>query len=250
MWKKKRDKMQSSESVRLSVVLPAVIDETEGENPLYRLLGGLPLVARTLQALNAVPGVGEIIVVVPESQLMYIADLVKAFELERVKKIICGRRPGLAAVAAGVYECERDAAHIAVHDPLRPFITADLLEEVWRLAQLGGAAAPAVTVKDTIKIVEDNVVRETPDRSTLYALQMPQIIESSMLKAALTKAMAEAEEAEETEEARDLAIAMERLGLPLKLAEGREENIRVSKATDIPAAETILAWRGYGLVEG
>ena len=241
MWKKRKDRAKNKEhTLGLSVVIPAVIDE-EGENPLNRLLGGIPLVARTLQALNAMPAVEEIIVVVREAELLYIADLVKAFALERVKKIICAPKPGLAAIAAGVYECERDAPLIALHDPLRPFITADVLEEVRHLAEIGGAAAPAVTVKDTIKIVQDKVVQETPDRSSLYALQTPQIVESSLLKAALTKALDEAEEPS------DLAIALERLGLPLRLAEGTEENIRVAKATDIPTAETILAWRGYGV---
>lgn len=237
-WKKKKGKAQKKSG--LSVVLPGVLHLGEGEeNPLFRPLGGMPLLARTLETLNGMSLVGEIIVVVREADLMVVADLCKTFDLHRVRKIVTGEKPGLPALITGVFECEREASYIGIHDPLRPFLTEDVMAGVLKAAKQGSAAAPGVPVKDTIKVVVDNVVQHTPDRNSLNIVQTPQIVESSLLKAALIRAKESGGEAE------DIPAALELLGLSLHLTLGREENIRVSKVTDIPVAETILAWRGY-----
>ena len=231
--------IKEPEKPELSVVVPAVFPEGEGENPLFLLLSGVPVVARTLQTLNRMPMVAEVIVVVREADLLYVADLCRAYHLERVKKIVTAARPGLEALATGVFACDRDAPYIAIHDPLRPFLTEKGLQKVLNLAKRGSAAVPAVAVKDTIKIVADNVVQNTPERSKLKTLQMPQIVESSLLKGALTKAM------EQDFREDDLPAALDNLGLSMLLAPGSEENVRVAKQMDLPMAETIFAWRGY-----
>ena len=220
----------------LSVVLSAVLDD---DGALYRYLGGVPVVARTLMALDEIPSVREVIVVIREAELTRMADLCRTFEIQRVRKVVCAREAGLRALAVGVYECEPAAEFIGLHDPLRPFVTEEVLAGALNAAQLAGAGAPAVAVKDTIKIVQAGIVQETPDRSALRLLQTPQVVESSLLKAALVKA----EEA--GARATELWAVLECLGLPLQLTQGSDENIRVGTVTDLPAAETILARRAY-----
>ena len=239
MWNKIKRVKEAYVKPEVSVVLPAVFEGEGEENPLFRNLGGVPVLARTLQALNEMSLVGEIIVVVREAEILYVADLCKAFELHRVKKVVTGKAPGLLALLAGVFECERSAAYIAIHDPLRPFVTEQMMKDALRLARYASAAVLAVPVKDTIKIVRDDVVQDTPERSTLKSLQTPQVVESSLLKGALIKAKEAGGRAEE------LPAVLELLGISPQLAKGSEENIRVFKPADIPVAETILAWRGY-----
>ncbi|MCL2588951.1 MAG: 2-C-methyl-D-erythritol 4-phosphate cytidylyltransferase [Oscillospiraceae bacterium] len=246
-------------SAALSVVVPAILDDgnahfqslrnqgaqyhishsLEDDKALYRPLGGVPLIARTLLALDQIPGIQEVIVVIREAELKRMADICKAFDIQRVRKVVCAKEPGLEALTVGVYECERSADYIAIHDPLRPFITADVFLEALAAAVKTGAGAPAVPVKDTIKIVSAGVIQDTPERSSLHLLQTPQVVDSSLLKAALEQAR------EVGAMAVELPTALEILGLPLKLTQGLDENIRVRSAADIPAAETILARRAY-----
>ena len=233
--KKKKHSPMLKRGTELSVVVPAVLED---DRDLYRAVGGMPMIARTLLALDQISEVREVVVVIREAELKRIADLCRAFGIQRVRKVVCARDPGIEALMVGVYECEA-AEYIALHDPLRPFVTEAVFLDALGAAVRTGAGAPAVAVKDTIKIVRDGVVEETPDRSTLRILQTPQMIESSLLKAALCRAK------EAGADAADLPTALELLGLPLQLAEGSDENMRVAADTDIPVAETILTKRMY-----
>jgi len=225
----------------LSVVVPAFVEEDAmGESPLYRLLDGVPVLARTLMALDSVPFVSEIIVVIREAELLRVADICRTFEIGRVRKVVCAPVAGLSALTVGVYECDRRAEYIAIHDPLRPFVTGKVLKAAFEVAVKSGAGAPAVLVKDTIKIVEAGVVRETPDRSALRLVQTPQVVESSLLKAAISRAT------EAGAVGGDLPTVLETLGISLWLAEGSDENMRVAAGADLPAAGAILTRRVYG----
>ena len=219
-----------------SVVVPAVLGD---ESILYRPLGGVPVLARTLIALDQISQVREIIVVTRAAQLGQAADLCWMYDLRRVRKVVCAKAPGLETLTMGVYECDPAAQVIAIHDPLRPFVTEDVFADALAAAMRAGASAPAVPVKDTIKIVCDGVVQETPDRSSLHLLQTPQMVESSLLKAALDRAR------EADTEAVHLPTMLELLGIQLQLSQGSDENIRVGSVTDLPAAEAILAKRMY-----
>ena len=221
----------------LSVVVPAIFAEEAGESPLYRPLCGVPVAARTLLALNQISAVQEIVVVVREADIRRMAGICREFSIDKVRKVVCAREAGFAALTVGVYECERAATYIAIHDPLCPFVTEELLESVLFAAEQHGAAAPAIAVKDTIKIVADNAIRETPERAMLKLLQSPVVVESSLLKAALTKA------GEAGDDMADVPVILEGFDVSLRLTEGAEENLRVGGPADIPAAEAIFQWR-------
>jgi len=216
------------------VVVPVVFEE---ERPVYELLSDIPLIVRTLMALNEMSQVFEIILLVRETEIFRMADLCKVFSLDRVKKVVVAKEAGHAALLVGVYECVREALYIAICDPLSPFVTEPVLRQAITAAEEYGAAAPAYPVRDTIKIVRDDVICETPDRTSLRALQSPLVVESSLLKAALQKAH------ESETRTGDVPQILEDFGLALRLVEGTEENIQVEELTDMPAAEAILRWR-------
>ena len=222
---------------RVSVLVPAVFDSAAEEHPLYRSLYGVPVVVRTLLALNEIPVVREIILVVSEADIPRMAEICEDFSLDRVRKILRAKAAGVSALTIGTYECDPAADYIAICDPLCPFVSAALLEQSLSAAIQHGAAAPAVAVKDTIKIVADGAVSETPDRTALRELQSPIAVESSLLKAALmTAGQADMQTAHVME-------ILESFQVTLRLTKGSEENIRVFGPADIPAAEAILQWR-------
>ena len=136
--------------------------------------------------------------------------------------------------AAGVFEADRHSGYIAISDGARPFSTPDLITAAVDAAKKYGAAAPAVPVKDTIKVVSGGIISATPDRKTLQAVQTPQVFDIDLLKAALKKA------ADDGAEVTDDCSAVERLGMSVKIVMGDERNIKVTTPLDLKIAESFL----------
>ena len=123
---------------------------------------------------------------------------------------------------------------VAVQDGARPLITWQVIDRVVRAANSYGAAVPAVAVKDTVKVVVGGLVKQTPDRSTLRAIQTPQVFDFALLRGALKKA------AEDGAEVTDDASAVERLGMSVKVVEGDERNLKITTPMDLKIAELLL----------
>ena len=113
------------------------------------------------------------------------------------------------------------------------------MDDLIRLGQRTYAVAPAVPVTDTVKVADlSGLVLSTPDRSTLFAVQTPQVFQANLLKAALQSAIAA--EAPLTDD----CSAVERMGKEVHLTEGSEENIKITTPVDLAIAEAILQRRG------
>ncbi len=209
----------------------------EGENKLLLSLGGKPVLAHTLQAIDASPSIREIIIAAREEDLVRFAELCKAWGIEKPVKVVLGGKTREESVLRAASEVSEDADLIAVQDGARPFVTPELIERVIEAARVNYAAAPAVPVKDTVKVAVDNIVRETPDRSTLYAVQTPQVFDAQLLRAALQSAM------DAGAVLTDDCSAVERIGKEVYLTEGDETNIKITTPMDFFIAETILEKR-------
>lgn len=208
-----------------------------GENKLLLPLDGIPVLARTLLALDGAGLVDEIIVAAREEELISFADLCKMYGVTKPVKIVRGGETRLASVLAASLECREDAAFIAVHDGARPLAEPELIDHVIESAYRAKAAAPAVPVKDTIKIISGNVVQSTPDRETLRLIQTPQVFDAQLLRAALQAA------SDRGEMVTDDCSAVERLGKEIYLTDGSYENIKITTPEDIDLAEAILRRR-------
>ena len=208
-----------------------------GGNKLLLPLDGIPVLVRTLRALEEATLVREIVVASREEDLLVIGDLCKTYGISKPVKIVCGGETRAASVLAATMECREDAAFIAVHDGARPLATPELIDNVIRLAFRTNAAAPAVAVKDTIKAVEENKVVTTPDRDTLRCIQTPQVFDAALLRAALQAAVAG--EIPITDD----CSAVERLGKEIYLTEGSYENIKITTPEDMSLATAILERR-------
>jgi 2-C-methyl-D-erythritol 4-phosphate cytidylyltransferase len=208
-----------------------------GINKLLAPLHGLPVLAYTLIAFENSPLIDEMVVVSREDEMGVIAGIVKECALRKVIKIIQGGARRQDSVYAGIMAISRSAKLAAVHDGARPLVTAQVISEAVEGAIHYGCAAPAVPVKDTLKIVENGIAVSTPDRSKFFAVQTPQVFEADVLKAALTDAMRAGMELT------DDCMAVERLGLKVKMTAGSEENIKITTPADLIAAEAILISR-------
>ena len=208
-----------------------------GENKLLLPLGGKPVLAHTLQAIDAASGVNEIVIAAREEDLVRFAELCKLWGIVKPVKIIAGGKTRAESVYRAALEANADADLLAVQDGARPFVTPELIDTVIEAARVNFAAAPAIPVKDTIKVAFDGVVRETPDRSTLFAVQTPQVFDAQLLRAALKSAL------DENVPLTDDCSAIERMGKEIYLTEGLEENIKITTPLDMILAEAILEKR-------
>lgn len=209
----------------------------DGENKLLLPLGGKPVLAHTLQAIDAAEGVNEIIIAAREEDLVRFAELCKGWGITKPVKVVVGGKTREESVLRAAMEANKSADLLAVHDGARPFVTPELFDTVIEAARVNFAAAPAIPVKDTIKVAVDGVVRETPERSTLYAVQTPQVFDAQLLRAALQSAV------ENDIPLTDDCSAVERLGKEIYLTEGLEENIKITTPLDMFLAEAILEKR-------
>jgi len=208
-----------------------------GENKLFLPLAGIPVLARTLMALDRAELVNEIIIATREEDLLRVGELCRIYGIAKPVKVVRGGDCRLASVLAATLECREDTAFIAVHDGARPLATPELIDRVIELAHRTNAAAPAVEVKDTIKVVQDGVVLSTPDRSTLRAIQTPQVFDAQLLRAALQAAK------NGGAGVTDDCSAVEQLGKQIYLTDGSYENIKITTPEDIALAELFLERR-------
>ena len=113
-------------------------------------------------------------------------------------------------------------------------VTWQVIDRVVRAANSYGAAAPGVPVKDTVKVVRGGTVAVTPDRSTLQAIQTPQVFDIDLLRGALK--MARDTGAVITDD----CSAVENMGMSVKIVEGDERNIKVTTPMDLHIAQLLL----------
>ena len=130
---------------------------------------------------------------------------------------------------------------VAIHDAARPFASAEIITAALQAAAESGAAAPAVPVKDTIKIADqDGKVVATPDRAMLYAVQTPQCFDRALYLQAL-----EAVSGEKASLVTDDCSLFELAGLPVTLTAGDYSNLKITTKEDLQKEKTMRIGHGY-----
>ena len=196
-----------------------------GEDKMFAPLCGVPVLARTLTVLDQAVLVDEIVVAAQPEKLEEVAALVSSAGIRKPVRVVEGGASRAESVLLAALEANEDVEYLAVHDGARPLV---LPEQV----------APAVPVTDTVKVADlSGLVLSTPDRSTLFAVQTPQVFQANLLKAALQSAIAA--EAPLTDD----CSAVERLGKEVYLTPGWRENIKITTPEDLSVAELFLRRR-------
>ena len=195
-------------------------------------LQGEPMILRTVRSFDTCNAISEIVIVTREDLILPITNLCK--NSLKVKAVVAGGKSRQESVGLGLNALSDKVKLAAIHDGARPLITWQVIDRAVRAANTYGAAAPAIPVKDTIKVVEGRVVKNTPDRATLFAVQTPQVFDKDLLRGALTKA--ERDGAQVTDD----CSAVELMGMSVKIVEGDERNIKVTTPMDLKIAKMLL----------
>lgn len=221
----------------VSCVVPAAGSSSRmGSDKIRADLLGKPVILRTLEALEKSPYIQEIVLVTRRESLTDLAGLVHAAGLKKVSAVILGGESRTESVYRGVLQVSPKAKLIAIHDGARPLLPSPVIAQAVLTAEKFGAAAPALPMKDTIKSVDNqSAVTATLDRSTLRAVQTPQVFDADLIRAALQNAL------DAGLSVTDDCSAVEALGHPVYLTEGSEENLKLTTPFDFRVAEAILS---------
>ncbi|WP_342603728.1 2-C-methyl-D-erythritol 4-phosphate cytidylyltransferase [Peribacillus sp. FSL E2-0159] len=203
-----------------------------GKNKLFIELSGIPIIVYTLRVFEEDPDCRGIILSINPAEKAYFSQLIAAYGLKKVKKLVMGGKERQQSVHNGLQHAGEEI--ILVHDGARPFINLGQISELTTAASLHGGAVIAVPVKDTIKKAANKKVVETVERSSLWAVQTPQAFRVSILKRAYEQAEAEAFLGT------DDASLLERINEQVVIIEGNYDNIKITTQEDLYFAEAIL----------
>ncbi len=204
-----------------------------GQNKLLLDICGIPVIARSLIAYQSCSSVGEIIIAARECDIPDFEKICNRYAITKLKAIVQGGATRAQSVRNAVEASSQRFAYLAIADAARPLTTPNLIDRVLEQAMRHRAALCAVPVVDTIKITDaDGFIVSTPERSSLFAAQTPQIFEAVLYKDALSKANGDFTD--------DCGL-VESVGVRVKIAEGDPKNIKITLPGDIAVAEAILS---------
>jgi len=206
-----------------------------GVDKVLALLGGEPVLARTIDAFQNSSSIDQIVIVLSEPNLERGRQLVAERGWSKVTEVCLGGRRRQDSVLAGLSRL-KDCHWVVIHDGARPLVTEDLISRGLAEAEETGAAVAAVPVTETIKVVgEGRIVHQTPPRQNLWAVQTPQVFGYLMIAEAYRQAKGEVT---------DDASLVEQLGYRVKLYMGAYDNIKITTPDDLALAEVLWQKRG------
>ncbi len=228
-------KMIKKHTATCATVIVAAGSSTrmQGTDKILYPLDGEPLIVRTVRAFQHHGKIDQIVIVTREELIDTMKSLCTDHGLDKVTHIVPGGTTRMESVMKGLSLIKKESAYVAVHDGARPFVSEKIITDTIEKAVEYHAAAPAIPVKDTIKMATGHIVTHTPQRSSLFAVQTPQIFDVDLLRAALTKAI------KDDTAVTDDCSAVEALGMSVYLTEGSDENIKITTPTDLILAQAI-----------
>ena len=194
-------------------------------------LGGRPVLMRTISAFRG--GFSDVIVTLPEGQMALWRELCERYGFAVPHRVVAGGETRWHSVKNALDSIGdiSDVDIIAVHDGVRPLVTAEVISRTVEAARRDGAAIPVVMLNDSVRQVEKGASHAL-DRSTLRAVQTPQVFDARVLMAAYGQPF----ESTFTDD----ASVVERAGHSVTLVEGDPQNLKITRPMDLALAEYLL----------
>ena len=204
-----------------------------GELPKqFMPIGGKPVLMRTVEAFYSCGRDMKIIVVLPQSQQAYWSGLCAEHCFNIPHEVAPGGETRFHSVLNGLKLVDELPAVVGVHDGVRPFVSAEVIERCYRLAEQEKAVIPVTDMIETVRKIEPEGRSVTVDRRDYKLVQTPQVFDAELLKRAYRQPY--------TERFTDDASVVEALGVPVTLTAGNRENIKLTTPFDLAVAEAIL----------
>jgi 2-C-methyl-D-erythritol 4-phosphate cytidylyltransferase len=201
-------------------------------------IAGAPIIVHTLRRFDECEEIGAIVVALRREEIERFEQTLGVHEIRKPVRLVAGgaeRSDSILNALGAAKEFQPDI--VAVHDAVRPFVTPERISAVIARAREIGAAILAQPATDTIKEVEDGLIRRTLDRRLIWRAQTPQAFRYDLLMRANEEARAANLPAAM---ATDDSFLVERLGAPVAIVEGMANNIKITTPEDLALAEKLL----------
>lgn len=195
----------------------------------FLLLGGKPVLMRTMERFAAYDPSLSLILVLPEAHREYWLSLCNEYNFTLPHRIAPGGETRFHSVKNGLTLVDEDG-WVAVHDGVRPFVSCDVIGACFEQAAISAAAIPVLPVIETLREIEGTTSR-TVDRNRYCTVQTPQVFAASLLKEAYGQSY--------TDAFTDDASVVESLGYPVTLVTGNRENIKITTPFDLQIGEML-----------
>ena len=204
-------------------------------NKQFLKLQNKEVIAHTIDKFYNNENIGEIIVVVREDEAEFFKiNIIEKYGYKNIK-IAFGGSERQDSVYNGLKMVDENCKIVLIHDGARPFVNNETIDSAIESAKENKCVIVGVPVKDTIKVIdENNNVCDTPDRSTLWSIQTPQVFDYSLIMKAHEKAR------EDNYYGTDDSMLMEYFGQKVKVVEGSYNNIKITTPEDLKIGEEIL----------
>lgn len=233
--------------MKVSAIIPAAGQGTRMGSSIpkqFLLLRGKPILHHTLRAFETSGQVDSVTLVVPEKDFDNAKkEWSKDFN-DIVKNIVIGGKERQDSVYNGFRAIDADTDVVIVHDGVRPFVSADMIQRAIEAAERYGAVITAIPVSDTVKQSDDEgFVARTVERNGLWRIQTPQAFQYGVLAEAFQKAV------KDSYYGTDEGSLLEYAGKKIKIIEGSEMNIKITRKEDLILGEAILNSRTVDTVD-
>lgn len=207
----------------------------DGESKQFLLLGGEPVITHSVRKLLALDEVAGVVCVLHPSHTVRFASQLLYFDETKPLLLTEGGRQRCDSVRAGLLEVPDDAQVIAVHDGARPLFTQAVFHECLAALERADGAVPGCRVSDTLKRTDERGdIVTTVDRSSLWAVQTPQLYRADALREAYARG--------DLSGATDDAVLLERLGRTVTIVPSTPANVKITTPADLPLAGALLSW--------
>jgi 2-C-methyl-D-erythritol 4-phosphate cytidylyltransferase / 2-C-methyl-D-erythritol 2,4-cyclodiphosphate synthase len=202
----------------------------------FLMIGGQPVLLRTLDAILVLPGVIHVVIALPAEHIAQAEAMVAGHHYDVPVRCIPGGATRQDSVRLGCLQAPADAELLLVHDAVRPFCSPEMLQRVVDAAWRTGGAVPGLPATETIqRVSRRGRVLKTPAREELFAIQTPQCFRAAILRTALEQAE------QEGFQGTDESSVVRRAGHPVVVVPGSPENIKITRPLDLEIANRLLA---------
>jgi len=196
----------------------------------FLLLGGRPLIMRTIEVFRQYDSRIMIRLVLPEDQITTWDNLCKKYHFKIEHELGTGGATRFHSVKKNLSSVH-DNCLIAIHDGVRPLVSLQTIERCFTAAREWGNAIPCVKIPETLRRIDPGGTVQV-DRSQYRLIQTPQVFKGSILKQAYLL--------DYQEDFTDDAGVVENAGYMIHLVEGNPENIKITYSIDLKAAEALI----------
>ena len=189
---------------------------------------GEAIILQTLKKFQSLKEISGIIIATQKKYFKKIDNILNKNKFSKSYKLVKGGKERQDSVYNALKVCNcKENDIILVHDAVRPDVSANLVKELIKNAIKYKAVIPVINISDTIKKIRNKYIEYTVPRENLKRAQTPQAFEYSLLKNAFENAY------KNKIKATDESALLEFYGFPVKIIEGEDTNIKITKKSDI-----------------